>query len=83
MTANFVEFTKVFLIVFTFSGGILALRKFMLSFDQEEEQPSKDLEENIVHFPKREVAKDIVIEPDFIDYDGMGNQGRFPRSNRK
>ena len=24
-----------------------------------------------------------LIEPDFIDYDGMGNQGRFPRSSRR
>lgn len=25
----------------------------------------------------------VLIEPDFIDYDGMGNQGRFPVSNKK
>ena len=23
------------------------------------------------------------IEPDFIDYDGMGNQGRFPTREKK
>lgn len=36
---------------------------------------------------KNKIAKDIVEEgkakvsdnPDFIDYDGMGNQGRFPK----
>ena len=25
----------------------------------------------------------IVREPDFIDYDGMGNQGRFPVDKKK
>ena len=24
-----------------------------------------------------------LIEPDFIDYDGMGNQGRFPSRREK
>ena len=23
-----------------------------------------------------------IIEPDFIDYDGMGNQGRFPTGKK-
>ena len=30
---------------------------------------------------KRNFKRNIV-EPDFIDYDGMGNQGRFPESKR-
>ncbi len=42
-------------------------------------------------FSKREFQKDSqkenktrenLIEPDFIDYDGMGNQGRFPKSSK-
>tara|TARA_R100001510_G_C7483218_1_gene94293 strand:- start:50 stop:298 length:249 start_codon:yes stop_codon:yes gene_type:complete len=82
MSANFVEFLKVFLIVFTFAGGILAFRRFMLSFD-EEEQPSKDQEENIIYFSKQRASKAANIDPDFIDYDGMGNQGRFPASEKR
>ena len=35
MTGNLVEFMKVFFIVFSFSAGILAFRKFMLSYDEE------------------------------------------------
>ena len=31
---------------------------------------------------KRNFKRDIV-EPDFIDYDGMGNQGRFPSARDK
>ena len=26
----------------------------------------------------RDLNRKNVVEPDFIDYDGMGNQGRFP-----
>ena len=37
--------------------------------------------------PKEVLVKETsprrnVIEPDFIDYDGMGNQGRFPDSRK-
>lgn len=31
---------------------------------------------------KRNFKRNI-IEPDFIDYDGMGNQGRFPAKESK
>ena len=31
---------------------------------------------------KAPVCKQSLDSPDFIDYDGMGNQGRFPRSKR-
>lgn len=31
---------------------------------------------------KKDDRKNLV-EPDFIDYDGMGNQGRFPSNNKK
>ena len=27
--------------------------------------------------------RNIVVESDFIDYDGMGNQGRFPVINKR
>ena len=79
MTANLAEFIKVFLIVFTFAGGILAFRKFMLSFDDFEEDTDKNKKAEVIHLPKRaEVYNNTVVDPDFIDYDGMGNQGRFP-----
>ena len=83
MTANLAEFIKVFLIVFTFAGGILTFRRFMLSFDEKEDNRNTKKAE-VVHLPKRpEVYKKTVVSPDFIDYDGMGNQGRFPRTRRK
>ena len=83
MTANFAEFIKVFLIVFTFAGGILTFRRFMLSFDEKEDNKEVKKTE-VIHLPKRsEVYKKTIVSPDFIDYDGMGNQGRFPRTRRK
>ena len=32
---------------------------------------------------KDQASRKTIIEPDFIDYDGMGNQGRFPVCNKK
>jgi len=32
---------------------------------------------------KREEQRNIIEESDFIDYDGMGNQGRFPVNKKK
>ena len=29
---------------------------------------------------KQKNKKQNLFEPDFIDYDGMGNQGRFPKT---
>ena len=70
---NLDEFIKVFFIVFTMSGGILFLRHFITNY--EEEQP-EDLNNCIdVNFRQN--------NPDFIDYDGMGNQGRFPMVKKK
>ena len=84
MTANLAEFIKVFLIVFTFAGGILAFRRFMLSFDEREEDNKETKKTEVIHLPKKpEVYKKTIVSPDFIDYDGMGNQGRFPRTRRK
>ena len=31
---------------------------------------------------KQEEVKRATTESDFIDYDGMGNQGRFPSKNK-
>ena len=33
--------------------------------------------------PHKQEEKPPWQDPDFIDYDGMGNQGRFPVANKK
>ena len=73
MTINLEEFMKVFVIVFTMSGGILFLRHFITN--NEEEQPEQLNNRIDVNFGQN--------SSDFIDYDGMGNQGRFPVSKTK
>lgn len=73
MTINLEEFMKVFVIVFTMSGGILFLRHFITN--NEEEQPEQLNNRIDVNFGQN--------SSDFIDYDGMGNQGRFPVSKAK
>tara|TARA_X000000950_G_C13743706_1_gene589595 strand:+ start:426 stop:647 length:222 start_codon:yes stop_codon:yes gene_type:complete len=64
MSANLAEFIKVFLVVFTFSGGILAFRKYMLDMDEEDDETTSEDQQT-----------------DNVDYDGIGNQGRFVRSD--
>jgi len=32
---------------------------------------------------EKKYYRENLVEPDFIDYDGMGNQGRFPSNNKK
>ena len=51
---------------------IFSLKKVVVGFDNEETDNKKEEQD--------EQAKVIPIRtsPDFIDYDGMGNQGRFP-----
>ena len=73
MTVNLEEFAKVFTIVFTMSGAILFLRHFITNY--EEEQPEELNNRIDVDFKQTSSA--------FIDYDGMGNQGRFPISKSK
>ena len=70
---NLEEFMKVFTIVFAMSGLILFLRRFITNYD--EELP-EELDNRIdIDFKQ--------TNTDFIDYDGMGNQGRFPVSKAK
>tara|TARA_B100000963_G_scaffold297300_1_gene268734 strand:+ start:2224 stop:2511 length:288 start_codon:yes stop_codon:yes gene_type:complete len=88
MSANLAEFIKVFLVVFTFSGGILAFRKYMLDMDEEDIDDDKSPSEEkavISSMKKRhhEPFPSNNLSPDFIDYDGMGNQGRFINSAPK
>lgn len=73
MTVNLEEFMKVFIIVFAMSGLILFLRHFITNYD--EELPEELNNRIDVNFKKD--------SSDFIDYDGMGNQGRFPVDNKK
>ncbi len=68
MSGNLIEFIKVFTLVFTFSGLILAGRRYMLKWDDDIED-----ENNVVSFPNRD------DKTDSMDYDGMGNYGRFPK----
>lgn len=32
---------------------------------------------------ENESGRKNIVEPDFIDYDGMGNQGRFPETKNR
>lgn len=72
MSANFIEFMKVFTLVFAFSSLILIGRRYMLKLDDEVED-----ENNVVKFPAH------TENTDTMDYDGMGNYGRFPRKIKR
>tara|TARA_A100001011_G_scaffold169553_1_gene178500 strand:+ start:428 stop:652 length:225 start_codon:yes stop_codon:yes gene_type:complete len=71
MTSNFIEFIKVFIVVFTFSGLILSVRHFMTNIGDSLEVE----DENIIDV----VDSATVPSSDVMDYDGMGNYGRFPK----
>ena len=73
MTPNLEEFLKVLTIVFSTSGTILFLRPLIVNYEEEE---PKELDNRFdLNFRNQ--------SPDFIDYDGMGNQGRFPVINKR
>ena len=63
MTINLFEFLKVFIIVFGVAGGITFFRKSFV----EDVDSSETSEEDKDFFTKNA-----------MDYDGMGNFGRFP-----
>ena len=69
MSGNLIEFIKVFTLVFAFSGLILVGRRYMLRLDDDEDV---DEGENVINFPNQNENTDM------MDYDGMGNYGRFP-----
>ena len=73
MTPNLEEFLKVLTIVFSTSGTILFLRHLIVNY--EEEEPEELNNRFDLNFRNQ--------SPDFIDYDGMGNQGRFPVINKR
>ena len=69
---NFFEFCKVFSIVFGTSFMIFSIKKVVVGFNDEEKDSKKQEQD------KESKVIPIRTSPDFIDYDGMGNQGRFP-----
>ena len=77
MSLNLMEFLKVFTIVGTFSTLLLLGHNYMWKLIEQEREEDTD---NILDFPKIVSSeKTDPNEPDIIDYDGMGNQGRFPK----
>ena len=71
LTANFMEFCKVLTIVFGTSMMIFSIKKVVVGFDSDRETDKKKDTQNAEVIP-------LHTNPDIIDYDGMGNQGRFP-----
>ena len=55
----------------------------MLSYDHEQ-QEVEDKKAEVINLPKKtQGRRKTIASPDYIDYDGIGNQGRFPVSDRK
>ena len=77
LTENFIEFCKVLSMVFGTSFMIFSLKKVVLGFEEPEDGNNKQEEE-----PDAKIIP-IRNNPDFIDYDGMGNQGRFMTRKKK
>jgi len=73
---NFFEFCKVFSIVFGTSFMIFSIKKVVVGFNDEETDSKKQEQD------KESKVIPIRTSPDFIDYDGMGNQGRFPKRKK-
>ena len=79
MSPNLIEFLKVFSVVATFSTLLMLGHNYMWKLIEEEKENDTD---NILDFPKIVLPETKVSnEPDLVDYDGMGNQGRFPKRN--
>ena len=71
LSANLIEFCKVLTVVFGTSMMIFSIKKVVVGFDSERETDKQKDTQNAEVIPLR-------TNPDIIDYDGMGNQGRFP-----
>ena len=79
MSLNLMEFLKVFSVVLTFSTLLLLGHNYVWKLIEEDREEDTD---NVLDFPKIVSSeKTDPNESDFIDYDGMGNQGRFPKRN--
>ena len=67
MSQNLSEFLKVFTLVFSFSSLLVLGRRYIDKLDEiKRERPHDDLPET------------SETSTDSMDYDGMGNYGRFP-----
>tara|TARA_B100001057_G_C22532186_1_gene826199 strand:+ start:345 stop:581 length:237 start_codon:yes stop_codon:yes gene_type:complete len=77
LTENFIEFCKVLSVVFGTSCMIFSIKKVVVGMDHSEDKKLKQED--------RPDAKIVPLRtnPDFIDYDGMGNQGRFMTRKKK
>jgi hypothetical protein len=77
LTENLLEFCKVLSIVFGTSFMIFSIKKVVVDINWEN---NADAKKNEPSPESTEVAEVISLQSDvdFIDYDGMGNQGRFP-----
>ena len=81
MSSNLIEFLKVFSVVATFSTLLLLGHNYMWKLIEEDKENNEE-RKNVLDFPRIvSLEREQFNEPDFIDYDGMGNQGRFPKRN--
>ena len=75
MSQNLIEFLKVLTVVVTWSTLILVGRRAMLSLDKEEED-----DKGFIDKPEDRIVTITTDQnSDILDYDGMGNYGRFPK----
>ena len=77
MSGNLAEFLKVLTIVVSWSTLILVGRHYMISIDDSREED----DEGLVDEPEDRAMIKIPTNQnsDMMDYDGMGNYGRFPK----
>tara|TARA_B100000212_G_scaffold337261_1_gene311818 strand:- start:48 stop:293 length:246 start_codon:yes stop_codon:yes gene_type:complete len=81
MSPNLIEFLKVFSIVSTFSALLLMGHNYVWKLMENDSDKEEEVD-NVLDFPKTaSLERKTISEPDIIDYDGMGNQGRFPKRN--
>ena len=74
---NLTEFIFVFAVVFGTTGFWMWWTTFVYSF---EDKPSKKVNDEAKKTTKNTQKSQINDYRDLVDYDGMGNQGRFPVS---
>ncbi len=70
LTENLLEFCKVLSIVFGTSFMIFSIKRVVVELDWEDEEEKKEEPAEVIN---------LQTDIDAIDYDGMGNQGRFPK----
>ena len=72
MSQNLAEFLKVFTLVFSFSSLLVLGRRYIDKLDEVKKKRPHD-----------NIPESSESSTDFIDYDGMGNYGRFPTPHKK